>query len=211
MAAVGEEVVGRGEEDSHVGFEGETTEQVGEALLDFGRTLGEELLELVDDDDGPVVLVAPAFDGGDGSGGLFEADQVAHSIGVPGQLLCELHGEGLGEGGEGTNARSGDEHPPAGGRGREDPSSEKRRLAGAGGADQTEEMETPQLLPQRFDFELARREDRRGPARGPCRRECRRRCQPPERRLAPLPIPFLGAALARCRNPSPRRGRPGSA
>ena len=163
LAATEEKVVAEGEQDVQVGL-GQSPEQVGEPPLNVGRVQGEQLLELVHDEERLLASSAPACDRGEKTARLVASAQL---LDPSKQLLDrlgvtrELRGERAGEGEGRARARRGNDRGPALRSVRNHGGSQKRRLADPGGADHGEEPLPPDLLPQRGGLDLATEEELR--------------------------------------------------
>jgi hypothetical protein len=156
LAATDEEVVPQGEQDMDVGLGGQTPQERGEALLHLRRVQGEQLLELVHDEERFPVAPPPATQQGDRRVGLLEAGEHGERFGVAGQLRAQR----LPQAPEGMGAGGADECRPSFGPGREDSGSDERGLARPRGADHGEEPAVGDSPPQLPDLALAAEEDR---------------------------------------------------
>lgn len=148
--AVKQEVVAHGQQDVGVGLDREATEQLGKARLLFGRVQREQLLELIEDQHGLGVALAPTLEERDGHVRLAEVDELLDGFRVTGELAPERTRDGR----KRTIARSAADVTPAFRQRRNEPRPEQRALARSGGADDREQPRPAQLGAQRLDLRL---------------------------------------------------------
>jgi len=151
LLAAQQEVVPDREQDVDVRLEDETREQGREARLHIGWIQGEQLLELVDDDQRFGMVTSPAAEQVDRDVGVLEPQHLAHGVGV----ARDLRDERLPEGDERGVARRADEVRPPFGLGRDQSCTQETALACSGGTDNRQEVPPRQLLPHLLDFGLS--------------------------------------------------------
>ncbi len=150
LEAAHQEVVAEREEDVDVRLASEPAEERGERRLGLGRIEGEELLELVDDDEGVVAPPPPAREKFESRPGIIEVQELSQSL----RIVGELGREGLSQATEGrVSRRRHDRRPTLRSRG-DDARADERGLARARGSDQGEKASLVELPPERRDFLL---------------------------------------------------------
>ena len=152
--AVDQEVVPERQDDVGIGFEHEPGEELRESRLDRRRVLGEQLLELIDEDERVLVPGAPSGDGRHGRVGVVESDERLERRGVVGAHWHERLCQRL----ERLRARRCEHRLPGRRQGRQQASAEKRALARARRSDHPQQPRPLQLLPDGFDLDLATEE-----------------------------------------------------
>ena len=85
-----EEIVPHGEQDKDVGFEDKTPEKISKPRLHLGWVLGEQLLELVDNQQRLFVSLSPPGDGRHHGVEILDVDQLPQRVGVTRELGSEL-------------------------------------------------------------------------------------------------------------------------
>ena len=83
---VEEEVVAHGKQNEDIGFKHQAAKQLGKSCLGFNRVLGEQLLELVDDEERVFVAPTPVGDCGDHPVKVLWLQEGLHRIGIARQL-----------------------------------------------------------------------------------------------------------------------------
>ena len=190
----------------------EPPEQPREGGLHRRGVEREQLLELVDDQQGPGAEAPPARDGLEGHVRVVEAEEEAQRLGV----AREVRRESLPQHRERRRPRRRDDRGPPGGAGGDDPGPHERGLSRAGRPDDGEQAALSDPAPQGRDLGLAAEEARRVPlgegreagvGRGRGLRP-RRRARRARRRAGP-PGPGRGRAPTGSARRAPWRGSGG--